>query len=266
MKPFKLIPLFAICLITLTHSTLSHSVFAEQQAEDAWQKLVRSPRLNKRPAFQFVENNSQLPNVFLYGDSISIAYTDATRDALKGKANVYRLYCNGGDSSSFIKKMQTMHDAMRDKDLKGHWDFDWDVIHFNVGLHDLKYVKGRKLDRVNGKQAISLEDYEKNLRAMIAYLKELAPKAKLIFATTTPVPEGEAGRVAGDAAKYNAAALKVLKDHPEIGVNDLYGFTKPHHKEWWTKPGNVHFNATGATAQGKESARVIKQELKKRDS
>ncbi|QDT45596.1 GDSL-like Lipase/Acylhydrolase [Gimesia alba] len=260
MKPFKLIPVFALCLLVLTQS-----VFAEQQAKDAWEKLVRSPRFLKRPTFQFVENNPKLPNVFLYGDSISIAYTDATRNALKGKANVYRLYCNGGDSSSFIQKMKTMHDTMRDEKVKGHWDFDWDVIHFNVGLHDLKYLNGRKLDRKNGKQVTSLEDYEKNLRAIIAYLKELAPKAKLIFVTTTPVPEGEPGRVAGDAAKYNAVALKVLKEYPEIGVNDLYSFTKPHHKEWWTKPGNVHFNATGATAQGKESARVIEQELKKRD-
>lgn len=261
MKPLKLIPLLAICLITFTHS-----VFAAQPAEEAWKKLVRSPRLNKRPAFQYVENNSQLPNVFLYGDSISIAYTDATRDALKGKANVYRLYCNGGDSSSFIKKMKTMHTTMQDKKLKDHWNFDWDVIHFNVGLHDLKYLSKNKLDRVNGKQAISLEDYEKNLRSIIAYLKELAPKAKLVFVTTTPVPEGEPGRFAGDAAKYNQIALKVLKDYPEITVNDLYSFTKPNHKKWWTKPGNVHFNTEGATAQGKESARVIEQELKKRDS
>ncbi|MCA9018057.1 MAG: SGNH/GDSL hydrolase family protein, partial [Planctomycetaceae bacterium] len=240
-------------------------VSAEQQARDAWEKLVRSPRFLKQPKFQFVENNPKLPNVLLYGDSISIAYTDATRDALKGKANVYRLYCNGGDSASFINKMQTMHDTMRDKDLKGHWDFDWDVIHFNVGLHDLKYLKDGKLDRVNGKQVTSLEEYEQNLRGIISYLKKLAPNAKLIFVTTTPVPEGEPGRVAGDAAKYNAVALKVLKDYPEIGVNDLYGFTKPHHEKWWTKPGNVHFNATGATAQGKESARIIEQELKKRD-
>jgi len=260
MKPFKQIALLTICMLTLTQS-----VFAEQQAEEAWKKLVRSPRFNKRPTFQFVKNNPQLPNVLLYGDSISIAYTDATRNALKGKANVYRLYCNGGDSSSFITKMKNMHAAMKDKNLKDRWDFDWDVIHFNVGLHDLKYLKDRKLDRVNGKQAISPEDYEKNLHSIVAYLKKLAPKAKLIFVTTTPVPKGEPGRFDGDAAKYNQIAMKVLMDYPEIGVNDLYGFTKPHHKEWWTKPGNVHFNAKGATAQGEESARIIEQELKKRD-
>ena len=260
MKSFKRISLLTICVLTLTHT-----VFAEQQAEEAWKKLVRSPRSLKRPTFQFVKNNPQLPNVFLYGDSISIAYTDATRNALKGKVNVYRLYCNGGDSSSFITKMKSMHTTMQDKKIKDHWNFDWDVIHFNVGLHDLKYMKDRKLDRVNGTQAISPEDYEKNLNSIIAYLKKLAPKAKLIFVTTTPVPEGEAGRIAGDAAKYNQIALKVLKNHPEIGVNDLYGLTKPNHKEWWTKPGNVHFNAKGATAQGEESARIIEQELKKRD-
>lgn len=260
MNSIKLIPLLLICLTTLTSSA-----FAQDQAADAWKKLVRSPRLLKRPAFQFVENDSKLPNVLIYGDSISIAYTDATRDALQGKANTYRLFCNGGDSASFIKKMENMHKTMQDKNLKGHWNFDWDVIHFNVGLHDLKYMYGKKLDHVNGKQAISVEEYEKNLRSIIAYLKKSSPKAKLIFVTTTPVPKGGTGRIAGDAAKYNQVALTVLKDHPEIIVNDLYAFTKPHHKAWWTKPGNVHFNATGATAQGKESARMIEQALKKRD-
>lgn len=260
MKSLKLIPLVLLCF-----TIMSHSVQAEQDAADAWKKLVRSPRLLKRPAFQYVENNPDLPNVLLYGDSISIAYTDATRQALKGKANVYRLFCNGGDSSSFITKMKNMHKTMRNQQLKDHWDFDWDVIQFNVGLHDLKYMKDKKLDRVNGTQAISPAEYEKNLRSIIAYLKELAPKAKLIFATTTPVPEGEPGRIAGDAAKYNQIALKVLKDYPEITINDLYAFTKPHQPQWWTKPGNVHFNSTGSTAQGEETARIIEAALKQRD-
>ncbi|QDT30372.1 GDSL-like Lipase/Acylhydrolase [Gimesia panareensis] len=260
MKTLRLIPLLLLCL-----APFSQSALAEQDAKEAWQKLVRSPRFNKRPAFQFVKNNPKLPNVLLYGDSISIAYTDATREALKGKANVYRLYCNGGDSSSFIQKMKTMHTTMGQEDLKDHWDFKWDVIHFNVGLHDLKYMNGKKLDRVNGKQAISPADYEKNLRAIIAYLKKLAPNAKLIFATTTPVPEGEPGRIAGDAAKYNQIALKVLKDYPEIAVDDLHAFTKPHHAKWWSKPGNVHYNTAGYTAQGQEVARVIEQQLKKQD-
>jgi hypothetical protein len=26
------------------------------------------------------------------------------------------------------------------------WDFEWDLIHFNVGLHNLKYIVDGKLD------------------------------------------------------------------------------------------------------------------------
>ncbi len=40
---------------------------------------------------------------------------------------------------------------MRAVDLEDRWDFEWDVIHINVGLHDLKYVNDReKLDMENG--------------------------------------------------------------------------------------------------------------------
>ena len=123
-------------------------------------------------------------------------------------------------------------------------------------------MSGKQLDKKNGKQVSSTETYENNLKAIIAYLKELAPEAKLIFCTTTPVPENAEGRHAGDAAKYNEVALKVMKEHPEIAINDLYSFTKPNQKEWWTKPGNVHFAKKGTDAQGDEVARIISEALK----
>jgi lysophospholipase L1-like esterase len=227
-------------------------------AEKAWYSIALRKKADKNnAAFLYVENEPNLPNALLYGDSISIGYTPATRDALKGKANVYRLHVNGGDSSSFIAKMDAMHLTM-----KPYWKHDWDVIHFNVGLHDLKYVIKGKLDKENGEQVSSLDEYAANLKKIIAYLKRKAPNAKLIFATTTPVPEGEAGRHAGDAARYNAKALEVLESYPEIGVNDLYGFTKPNQPQWWTRPGNVHFNSTGVKAQGEEVARVVAKVLK----
>lgn len=213
------------------------------------------------PEFAFVENNPALPNVLIYGDSISIGYTQRLRKKLEGKANVYRLYCNGGDSDSVIGKMTRMHDAMRDGELDKPWTFQWDVIQFNVGLHDLKYLSQAKLDKENGKQVSSVGTYQKNLGEIIAYLKQLAPDAKLIFATTTPVPEGEPGRIAGDARKYNAAALDVLLKHPEISITDLFAFTEPHHADWWIKPGNVHYNPAGRNAQGDEVARVILEAL-----
>ena len=230
------------------------------RAEQAWYDLV-GERFSKRPEFAFVENDSDLPNVLLYGDSISIHYTQRVRQQLKGRVNVYRLYRNGSSSGSFIAGMSKMQAVMQDEQLDGAWDFNWDVIHFNVGLHDLKYVSGKKLDKENGKQVASLETYQKNLNEMVVYLKKLAPDAVLVFATTTPVPEGAAGRYAGDAQKYNKAALDVLKRYPEIVINDLYTFTKPNQPDWWTKPGDVHYKTVGSNAQGDEVARVILKAL-----
>ena len=220
-------------------------------------------KFEDRPEFAYVENNPSLPNVLIYGDSISIGYTQRVREDLKDKANVYRLYCNGGDSASFIEKMTMMHDTMSDKGLDHPWKFQWDVIQFNVGLHDLKYVANRKLDKKEGKQVSSIDEYMKNLDDNVAYMSKLSPGAKLIFATTTPVPEGEPGRFAGDARKYNEAALKVMRKYPEIIINDLFAFTKANHSEWWSKPGNVHYNQDGKNAQGDEVARVILETLTK---
>lgn len=66
-----------------------------------------------------------------------------------------------------------------------------------------------------------------------------------------------------DAAKYNEVALKVLKAHPEIFVNDLYNFTKPNHEKWWASPGNVHYNSVGREAQGKEVAKHNNAQIKR---
>ena len=245
-------------LVTLMTLVFGLTLQAET-AEQAWASLL-AENSKSRAAYAFVENDPSLPNVFIYGDSISIAYTPTVRESLEGEANVYRLHVNGGDSSSVIQKMYALNKAMR-----SHWDFEWDIIHFNIGLHDLKYVvAGAKLDKVNGKQVSTVSEYEANLRDVIAYFKALAPGATLIFATTTPVPEGEPGRQAGDADRYNQIALNVLKDYPDIIVNDLYGFTKPNQPLWWTKPGNVHFTEKGFGAQGRRVAEVIRRELEKR--
>ncbi len=210
---------------------------------DAWESLL-TKRLSKRPAFDFVEANPDLLNVPIYGDSISVGYTPRVSEQLAGKANVFRLHTNGGESSSFIPKMEKLH-----KTMGPFWKFQWDVIHFNVGLRDLKYLNDLALDAENGKQVSSTKEYRENLDAIIAYLKQLAPHAALIFATTTPVPEGQSGMIAGDAAHYNETALQFMREHPEIIINDLYTLTLPHQSDWWILPGNAHFNEVGQHAQ-----------------
>ncbi len=86
-------------------------------------------RGDKNPAFAKVADDPALPRVLLIGDSISIGYTLPTRDALKGKANVHRPPANCGPTPRGVEHLDA-------------WlgDGKWNVIHFNFGLHDLKYV------------------------------------------------------------------------------------------------------------------------------
>lgn len=226
----------------------------------AWDTLCGNiGKVYKTDGFTYVHPNRK-PNVFLYGDSISIKYTSQVRKELDGKATVTRLFKNGGSSNDFISNMEKMNETMFQPALVGGWDFKWDLIHFNVGLHDLKYLKGKNLNK-NGKQVSSIATYKTNLNDICKYLKKNYPKATLIFATTTPVPEGAKGRFKGDAIEYNKAAMEVLSQYPDIVINDLFSFTTPHHEEWIVSPGDVHYNKLGFTAHGKRVAAVIKENL-----
>ena len=93
-----------------------------------------------------------------------------------------------------------------------------------------------------GQQVHTLAQYEANLRAIVARLKQTG--AKLVYATTTPVPAGTTGRLEDDSLRYNAVAIRVMK---ELGValNDLHAFVKLRQAEL-QRPANVHFSDAGS--------------------
>lgn len=103
-------------------------------------------------------------------------------------------------------------------------DGGWDVIHFNFGVWDQQYIDPKNPNKraEPGKGAIrtSIEDYEKNLRAIVARLKQT--RATLIWASTTPIlPGSQPSYVGGDMVdKYNAVAAKVMEENGVI-INDL---------------------------------------------
>ncbi|MGC4005468.1 MAG: SGNH/GDSL hydrolase family protein [Pirellulales bacterium] len=149
---------------------------------------------------------------------------------------------------------------MTDKKTGG--DAKWDVIHFNFGLHDLKFAndKGELIQVTSeGKQQVSLEDYEKNLREMVAKLKTTG--AKLIWCSTTPVPEGAKGRIPGDEVKYNDVVLKVMKDN-DVAIDDLYAFAKPKVATIQNKA-DVHFSGAGSNELATQVVKTIEAALKK---
>ena len=194
-----------------------------------------TPKQDKGGITDSVSIDTSLPNVLIIGDSISIGYTRQVRDGLRGKANVIRPNTNCGDTQMGLAGLKKWIGV-------NHWD----VIHFNWGLWDLCYRNPQsknqgQRDKVNGKLSTSLEDYEKNLETLVLQLR--ATGATLIWASTTVVPAGEAGRLTGDEVKYNVAAERIMKKYG-VQIDDLYATSKALSPEC-TKPGDVHYTSEG---------------------
>ena len=190
------------------------------------------PPVAPDPSFAPVADTPGLPRVLLIGDSISMGYTLPVRARLQHQSNVHRPAANCGETARGLRSLDLWLGAEK-----------WDVIHFNFGLHDLKYLdeKGAYVTPDKGKQVASLADYEKNLRALVARLRLTG--AKLIFATTTPVPSQSLGRIEHDEQRYNETAVRVMKELG-VAVDDLHALVAPR-QEKIQRPHNVHFTDEG---------------------
>jgi lysophospholipase L1-like esterase len=184
------------------------------------------------PAYVQIADVAGLPRVLLLGDSISIGYTLPVRAQLQGKANVHRPGENCAETANGLKQLDKWLDSGK-----------WNVIHFNFGLHDIKYLDaaGTYVTPDKGKQVALLPEYEANLRAIVARLKKTG--AKLIFATTTPVPSQANGRVENDELRYNDVARRVMTELG-VAIDDLHAVVK-RQQDKIQLPHNVHFTDEG---------------------
>lgn len=190
------------------------------------------------PVFPPVRDVPGLPRVLIIGDSISMGYTLPVRELLAGKANVHRPPTNCSSTGNGLNHLKS-------------WlgDQKWDVIHFNFGLHDAKLPP-------EGIRHSPPDVYEKNLRELVRQMQ--ATGARLIFATTTPVPNNgviSPTRRFGSIESYNTAALKVMKE-TGVAVNDLNGFITPQTARV-QKPNDVHFTAEGSSLLAGQVADAI---------
>jgi GDSL-like Lipase/Acylhydrolase family len=185
-------------------------------------------------AWDFVKDDPKLPRVLLIGDSISRGYTQEVRKAMTGKANVHRAPENCGPTANGLKKIEV-------------WlgDGRWDAIHFNFGIHDRK---------------TSAADYEMRLETLIARMKQTG--AKILFATTTPVPPDtkDGPEIVAQIAEKNEIAGRVMQEH-SIVINDLHAFLSPQ-LEGIANPKDVHFNTKGYELMGQRVAKAIEAVLK----
>jgi lysophospholipase L1-like esterase len=172
--------------------------------------------------------NSQLPTIFVIGDSISMHYGLFLEQYLRGTAQYARLSGeeeamrdldlpkggNGGDSTRVLNFLRAFERS---------GTFHPDLLLINCGLHDIK------VDPPTGQRQVPLDLYEKNLKQIAQLGPRLA--GQMLWIRTTPCdeavhnkPKRSFHRFAADCKAYNAAADRIMAGAgiPRI---DLHGFT-----------------------------------------
>jgi GDSL-like Lipase/Acylhydrolase family len=180
-------------------------------------------------------SETNLPRVLLIGDSIVRDYYPEVEKQLAGKAFVARLA-----TSRFIG------DPVLLKEIElvlGGTKFD--VIQFNNGMHGWQHTEA---------------EYRKAFPKLLKTIRAHAPKARLIWATTTPLRDGKG--VTGDThAKYsderiaarNAIAAEFVTAL-NIPIDDLNAAMQGH-PEYHSD--NVHFNGQGIQIQAARVAAEV---------
>src|SRR5687768_4018437 len=168
-------------------------------------------------------NESKLPRVLLIGDSIARDYYPEVEKRLAGKAFVARLA-----TSRFVADPVLLKEI--ELVLRGT---KFEVIVFNNGMHGWQH---------------SDDEYRKAFPRFIKAIRNHAPKAKLLWATTTPLRNGK--DVTYDTkAEYSddriaarnsiAAEIVAARKIPTVDLNAAVQGHPEFHSD------NVHFNRDG---------------------
>jgi lysophospholipase L1-like esterase/dienelactone hydrolase len=211
------------------------------------------------PPLAFAQPKAK-PQVLLMGDSIRLGYAPLVTKKLDGVAEVFGFPENGGDTNSTLKQLDAWAKGGKAPFSVAKGEAPPLIVHFNCGLHDLKFSKKGQ------KHQVPLGDYEKNLRAIVAKLRERTPH--LVFATTTPIiDDRHAGRKADfdrfdkDVRAYNERAVKVMS---ELGVpcDDLYRIVQDGGPATMLGKDGTHYTAAGYDRLADAVADCVRRQLK----
>lgn len=212
--------------------------------QQAWEKLLKrhlgtfyyplyleARKAGKETAWDYVEDVPGLPRILVIGDSISRGCTLPLRHALKGKVNVHRAPQNCSSTEVGIANLDV-------------WlgDGKWDLITFNFGIHD---------------RAASRADYKTRLAQITRRLR--ATGAKLVWVTTTPVPESVNEHRKESVDRLNQVADALMKEH-SVPILDLNRAVAPLLDEYQL-PENCHFKNEGYVFMGERMAEAVLAEL-----
>jgi hypothetical protein len=200
-----------------------------------------------------VEDNPKLPRVLLIGDSITMGYTVPLRELLKEKANVHFPHENCHASKDIVANIEAY---LGEK--------PWDVIQFNCGIHDVTLLNdtGKSIKNgEQGKQRVSIDEYQANLEKIIARLQKTG--AALIWCSTTPVDDNLPHRKPEDIVRYNAVAAEIMQKHG-IPITDLHKISSEHGQPKWSD--GVHFTVDASRQSARGASLAIDTALTKRAS
>jgi hypothetical protein len=175
----------------------------------------------------FGADDNTRPRVLLVGDSVSCGYFPDVASELNGRANVARFATSRGlGDPELFKQLALILD-----------EYNFAVIHFNNGLHGWDYTEG---------------DYRTAFPKLLQLLRQHAPGAKLIWATSTPVrlgapdfkkfdPKNEhvqarnriAAEFVGEAGIPTDDLYSLVVNHPEYTVDGWH--YKPEAAVWQAK-------------------------------
>lgn len=183
-------------------------------------------------------NKTDLPHVLLIGNSITRGYYGKVEAALKDKAYIGRL----SNSKSIGDPALLEEIAVVLKNTK------FDIIHFNNGLHGFDYTE---------------EEFDNSFPKLIKVIRKYAPKAKLVWATITPVRTGnemkEFAPITERLKIRNEIALKHI-NHANIEINDLWS-TVIDHPEYYAGGDGTHPVDAGYSALATKVISIIKKYL-----
>lgn len=184
-------------------------------------------------------NKSDLPHILIIGNSITRGYTPKVEPAFEGRAYVGR-----------ISNSKSLGDPALLDEIEAvlkHNKFD--IIHFNNGLHGEEYTEA---------------EYDKAFPKLIKLIRKYQPKAKLIWATTTPVRcgEGMTGFTAFSerVKERNKIAMKHITKDGNIMVNDLWGLVVDH-PEYYAGGDGTHPVDAGWEALAAQVTKVLNEVL-----
>lgn len=181
-------------------------------------------------------HESGLPRVLLIGNSITQLYYPLVDKALKGKALVDRITTSKSLGDSILIEEVAL--IMK--------QYPYDIIHFNNGMHGWDYTE---------------QEWSAALPKFYETIRKYAPKAKLIWASTTPVRDpgnGYALAPRTDRVKdRNRLAADFFSDKPVLR-EDLFGVVAAN-PAYYEGGDGVHPNEHGTAALAAEVVKNIER-------